>query len=207
MKLFGKLTLVVVAALSCAVPSQAELRFGPRIGAQVNHMEFNRDVLKASNRTGLTAGLVMEYLIDDVGFGFDVAAMYAHRSGELPTLSSIVGLPTETGRKYAGGDYIEVPIHLKYKVPVPAVAPYVFTGPSIAFLASEQSALEAYEQKKFDSAWDLGAGIELLDHLQLDFRYSWGISKAVTSKLGWLDGENLIEGRNRHYTITATWLF
>lgn len=207
MKLFGKLTLGALAALTLTVSAQAGLRIGPRVGAQVNHMVFNREVLKASNRTGLTAGLVMEYLIDDVGLGFDVAAMYAHRSGELPTLSSITGLPSVSGSKYAGGDYIEIPIHLKYKLPVPAVAPYAFCGPSIAFLASEESALEAYEQKKFDSAWDLGAGIELLDHLQLDFRYSWGISKAITSKLGWFDGENLIEGRNRHYTITATWLF
>lgn len=202
-----KFLTVALIGMSCAVSAQASLRMGPRIGAQVNHMSFNTDVIKASNRTGLTAGLVMEYIADGVGLGFDVAAMYARRSGEVPTLGSVIGLPTESERKVAGGDYIEVPVHLKYKMPIPAFAPYVFTGPSFAFLASKESALEAYEQKKFDTAWDAGAGVELLDHLQLDFRYSWGINNMVESKLGWGEGKELIQGRSNHYTITATWFF
>lgn len=207
MKANKKLAALMLLALVGSASAEAGLRLGPRIGAQVNHMVFNRDVIEESNRTGLTAGLVLDYK-SDMGFGFDIGAMYSRRSGKIPTLSNIIfDKPTNSETKVAGGDYIEVPVNIKYTLPVPAIAPYIATGPSIAFLASEQAALEAYEQKKFDAAWQVGCGIELLDHLQVGFTYGWGITKALKSKLGWGADNELINGRNNHYTVTATWLF
>ena len=67
----------------------------------------------------------------------------------------------ESGR-LRNRDYIEIPLNFKYKLGLPVVGkiitPYVFTGPSVAFLTSKKAITEAYKNKSVDVAWNFGLG-------------------------------------------------
>ena len=87
--------------------------------------------------------------------------------------------------RFKNRDYIELPLALKYKIGLPLVgkvlSPYVFTGPTFAFLASKKGISEAYENKSFDCAWNFGVGLQFF--------------------------AQPIDGKNNYWTITAAWLF
>ena len=83
------------------------------------------------------------------------------------------------------------------------LAPYIFTGPSIAFLASKQDAAAVLEKKKCDVAWNFGVGVQLFQHLQIGASYGLGITKAVK----YVQDAAGIDGKNNYWTVTAAWLF
>ena len=107
-------------------------------------------------------------------------------------------------------DYIEIPVNLKWKIGIPAVGslvtPYIFTGPSFAFLTKKEDIKHAYENKTFDVAWNVGAGVQLFNKLQIGASYGFGLTKAVEA---FSDDVNAagIEGKNRYWTVTAAYLF
>jgi hypothetical protein len=108
-------------------------------------------------------------------------------------------------------DYISVPIDLKWKISIPAIGelltPYVFTGPEFSFLTSKTAINEAWKNKKMNVSWNIGAGVQLFNHLQIGASYGLGVSKAA-EKIGvTVNSEETIEGKNNYWTVTAAWLF
>ncbi|MDE6081592.1 MAG: porin family protein, partial [Muribaculaceae bacterium] len=61
---------------------------------------------------------------------------------------------------------------------------------------------QVWSNKKFDTAWTVGAGVQLINHLQVAATYGWGLSKSSSSDSG-LD----LSGKNRCWTVTAAYLF
>ncbi len=79
-------------------------------------------------------------------------------------------------------DYIRAAPRAKsIKIGLPLVgkvfSPYVFTGPTFAFLASKKGISEAYENKSFDCAWNFGVGLQFFTHLQVSASYAVGSDK------------------------------
>ncbi|MDE6928848.1 MAG: hypothetical protein K2P06_09005, partial [Muribaculaceae bacterium] len=97
-----------------------------------------------------------------------------------------------------------------YKLGLPVIGkiftPYVFTGPSFAFLTSKQAISDAIQNKKVDIAWNFGLGIQLIQHLQIGASYGVGLTKTVEKVSGWT-GTEPIDGKNNYWTVTAAWLF
>lgn len=181
-----------------AIPASAQFKIGPRIGMNVNSMRFNEDIFDSENRAGFTGGLQVEFTVPVVNLGFDASVMYVHRvigNTEIDNLNK--------------RDYIEVPVNFKWKIGVPLISkiikPYLFTGPSFAFLTSGKAINAALKNKSFDVAWNFGFGVELIDHLQIGASYGLGMTKAVeaVSEVKGVD----IDGKNRYWTVTAAWLF
>ena len=108
---------------------------------------------------------------------------------------------------FATRDY--QPINLKYKIGLPVIGkiitPYVFTGPSFAFLTSRKAINEAWKNKSTSVAWNFGFGVQLLGHLQVGASYGIGMTKAF-EKIGAVEGVD-IQGKNRYWTVTAAYLF
>ncbi len=195
----------VVLALAVMLPAAAQFSIGPRLGVCVNKFHFDQSTFNKDNRAGFTGGLEAELMIPAIGLGLDVSAMYVHRSATLPT--SINDVKNFVN---VDNDYIEIPVYLKWKIGLPIVgkiiSPYIFTGPSFAFLASKKAITEFAQSKKSDIAWNIGIGIQLIKHLQIGASYGLGMTKAV--QFVKKDFENAdIDGKNRYWTITAAWLF
>lgn len=192
---------IVAIIVSVFVPASAQFKIGPRVGLEVNSLRFDMSTFDSNNRAGFTAGLQAEFTVPIIGIGADMSVMYAHRTQQWKDANNL---------QSAKSDYIEIPVNLKYKLNIPAVknviAPYVFTGPSFAILASKQDISEFFKAKKCDIAWNFGLGVELVKHLQIGASYGVGMTEALRIvKLS--DNKSEIEGKNKYWTVTAAWLF
>jgi hypothetical protein len=196
--LFVALVMMVGAS---SVPAQAQFKIGPRVGLTVNDLHFNKDVVDSDNQTGWTAGLTTEFTIPVVGLGFDLSAMYVRRNAKFLV---------ENNLEKNNRDYIEIPLNLKYKLSLPLISkvlvPYVAAGPSVSFLTSKRHIEDAYKNKSVDWAFNLGFGVQLLSHLDVNARYGFGMTKAVqTVSSNNTNGD--IDAKNRYWTISVAYLF
>lgn len=118
------LTLVIVSA----APSIAQLRYGFRFGGSFATPSLrNAKDYKLINRSGFSGGMMLEYTLPETGAAADIAVLFTRYSTRLEMPGG--------GRMSFGRNFIEVPLHLKYKFWLPAfsntVAPVVYTGPSL----------------------------------------------------------------------------
>lgn len=207
MKSVKRVFMAMAAMLAVSVAASAQFSIGPRVGINVNSMRFDSDVFDSDNRAGFTGGLQVEFMVPVVNLGFDASVMYVHRvsNAHIDGYSDIAIEEDNFKKK----DYIEIPVNLKWKIGVPVVGnivtPYIFTGPSFAFLTSRKAINEAYKNKALDVAWNFGFGVQLLSKLQLGASYGLGLTKVV-EKVSDVQGVD-IDGKNRYWTITAAWMF
>lgn len=193
-----------------ATATNAQVKFGVKAGVAVNDMKFDKEVFDAGNRAGFTGGVMLEVMLPIANLGFDVSAMYVRRTTNI-TMSDDQGqIVANSSSENLNRDYIEIPLNLKYKFGLPlvgkVVSPYIFTGPSFAFLTSKKAVKEAYENKSFDVAWNVGLGVQVLNKVQVGASYGFGLTKAL-EKSGKIQNAPNIEGKNRYWTITAAYLF
>ena len=219
MKKLQALLLLVVAVAVSALPAAAQFRIGPRVGVEVNSMRLNKDVFDNDNRAGFTGGVQAEFTIPVINLAFDLSVMYVHRVSDSKAiagqLTGAVDADNEAlvnAKNFKKRDYIEIPLNFKYKIGLPIVgkvfSPYIFTGPSFAFLASKRDITAAYKNKAFDVAWNFGLGVQLFSHLQVGASYGLGITKTVEKlNVAGITSGTPIEGKNNYWTITAAWLF
>lgn len=208
----GKLMTIVAAMLLCSVlTASAQFRFGVRLGTEVNAMRLDKSVFNNENRAGFTGGLMCEFTVPLIGLGFDLSAMYVHRvsQSEFGANASQEIKDILASDNFRKRDYIEIPLNLKYKIGLPVVGkiitPYIATGPSFSILASKKAITSAYQNKSFDIAWNVGVGVQLINHIQIGASYGIGLNKTIelVSKANTAP----IEGKNNYWTITAAYLF
>lgn len=205
MKSLKRIFIAMTLIMAFGVSANAQIKFGVKAGVVVNELKFDKDVIDTDNRAGFTGGLMMEVNLPIVNLGVDASVMYVRRSTKATyNTSNEEGINTGIASKTINNDYIEVPINLKYKLGLPGigriVAPYIFTGPSFSFLTSKKAIGDALENKKFDLSWNFGAGVQILNKVQVGASYGLGLTKASESVTG-------IDAKNRCWTITAAYLF
>ncbi|MBJ2187719.1 MAG: PorT family protein [Muribaculaceae bacterium] len=202
MKRFWALAL----ALAVIMPAMAQFRFGVRAGLNVNSLHFNKEIFDENNRAGFTGGVMAEFTVPIIGVGADLGVMYVRRNSQF--MQTLADKTTEV--QNLNSDYIEIPLNIKYKIGIPAISsilkPYIFTGPSFAFLTSKKHIENFVHDKTCDIAWNFGLGLEFFNHLQVGASYGLGMTKAFQAVN--LAGDAAgIEGKNRYWTVTAAWLF
>lgn len=204
-----KLSIILVAAVAmlvAAVPAEAKFRIGPRVGIDVSSLHFNSKLFKSDNRVGVTAGVQAEVGLP-LGLTVDGSVMYVRRTAKF---NGQFDNKTE-GEYNVNRDYINVPINLKWNLGLPLagkfIAPYIFTGPDFAFLASKKEIMGAWKDHTVDVAWNFGIGLEFISHLQISASYGLGITK-LSNEVGLTTATgDQINGRNNNWTVTAAWLF
>ena len=164
-----KVVVALALALIMSIPASAQIHFGPKLGVAIDKLSFSKEALNSDNRAGFTGGLNMEVMLPIANLGVDVSAMYVHRT------TDVVGAKDQNGQgnenKTSSRDYFEIPVNLKWKIGMPVigriVTPYVFTGPSFAFLTSKKSIENAFNNRSFDVAWNFGFGLQLINKIQI----------------------------------------
>lgn len=195
---------MAMVVLTCGV-ANAEFRFGIKAGLNVNKMHLDQQVFDSSNRAGFTAGVMTEFTVPIIGIGMDLSLMYTRMNSELN--SNLQEVDNYINNGNIGKDFLQIPLNLKYKLSIPAIGsiikPMIFTGPSFNFNLNK-STLQDIKSKSCQIAWNLGAGVELIKHLQISASYSWGMNKiAEFAKIQTKD----IDLKNNYWTVTAAWLF
>lgn len=188
--------LMTIIAMSPAM-MDAQVRFGIKGGLAVSKLSFDKSMFQAKNKTGFTAGVQLDLKLP-LGFGIDGSVLYSHRNDAF-------SLEQTTYRR----GYIEIPVHLRYGISLVGlnnfIVPYAFTGPNFAFLCDESKNI-TWENRSMVTSWDVGFGIELLKHVQIQACYGIGITEAF-KKVGINEEGTVISGKDRCWTITAAYLF
>lgn len=212
-------TLFVSAVMVCAafvssVPTASAgspLRFGIKAGMNVSQLSANKDMFSSDNRSGFTGGLNLQFTAPIINIGVDASVMYTHRNNNF----DIKDITDSFKSKTFNCDYIEIPVNFRYNLGLPLIGkvftPYVLTGPDFSFRLSNENVKNAIKYRSFDVAWNFGLGFRLIDHLELGATYGIGITQSAsgTDSLYGNAMDNLkdFKGKNRFWTVTATWLF
>lgn len=196
--------VALVAALFLTIPANAQFKIGPKVGVNISTLSLGGDLsknFKSSNVSSFTGGVMAEFMVPIIGVGIDASVMYTRKGSDLKEITT-----ESTAKQHT--DYVEIPVNLKYKFSLPVVgsfmSPFVYAGPSFAFRVGDNLA-DQYKNKSFETAINLGLGLEFFSHLQIAAQYGWGLGKTME-----LD-DNLINatlnGKSRAWTVTAAYLF
>ncbi|MCM1005377.1 MAG: porin family protein [Prevotella sp.] len=207
MRTFWKSALAVVMALilGCSA-ANAQFRFGIKAGVNLNKLHFNsfKDTFQPDNGCGFTGGIMTEFQVPLIGLCFDASLMYSHMSGDSDIHAISDENTNATELLSQKKDFLEVPINIKYKLGLPIIHPYIFTGPSFAFKLGKNDNI--LHTKTFQCAWNVGIGVELASHLQIAGSYGFGVNNIMEHVTGW-DASKDIKLKNNYWTITAAYLF
>lgn len=169
--------LILLTLLISSLPASAQLRYGFRLGGDFFAATLSGiPGLSLKNGSGFSGGLLLEYQMENNGFAPDIAVLYTRYSSKL--MDEVSG-PAKLGR-----DFIEVPLHLKYKFYLSAtnniVAPMIYTGPSFLFRLGKGNP-EQLSTKFVQPGWDLGIGFDIINFIQLSAGYRFGLGNAISS--------------------------
>lgn len=208
MKNFRHLFVALMLAMVCSAGAQAQLRFGIKAGTAVNKLSFDKSTFDSDNRAGFTGGVMVEFTVPVVNLGFDASVLYAQRSIDIYNNDGSVSETDHRG-------YIDIPVNFKWKMSIlglgKIISPFLTTGPDFSFLCSKQNFHDAWESRKFDFAWNVGAGVQLFNKLQVAASYGFGLTNSTNALHGSNAAEDLkhlnFKGKNRSWTITLAYLF
>lgn len=198
-KLFG---LVLGALLLLAAPAQAQVKFGLKAGLNVSKVKLDKEVFDSKNRTGFFVGPMVEFSIPLVGLNLDAALLYDNK---------VVGVKGEAGDdieidKDETLQYLDIPINLKYVIGLGSMASvYVATGPQFSYNIGDKKLFDnSYSLKSSQFSWNFGAGVKLVQHLQVGYNFNLGMGNTADVKSGTVAGEvgNLFMGKKLKGTNT-----
>lgn len=182
------MTVLMIAGLAglLALPqpaAAASVQFGIKAGgnmAKPTGVDAQDPLATLKSKVGFNGGIFLAFNFGRV-VSIQWEALYTMKGATYVALDD-----TFTDKLYA--DYIEVPLLLKLKIPLPVVQPFVFGGPTVGFKLSEK--LESNGQdvplaenllKNNDYGAIFGAGLNLGRNLQVDVRYSLGLQKVIST--------------------------
>ncbi len=182
------MTVLMIAVLAglLALPrpaAAAGVQFGIKAGgnmAKPTGAQAQDPLATLKNKVGFNGGVFLAFSFGRV-VSVQWEALYTMKGATYVALDD-----TFTDKLYA--DYIEVPLLLKLKVPLPLIQPFVFGGPTVGFKLSEKMESNGQEVpfgenllKNNDYGAVFGGGLNLGRHLQVDVRYSLGLQKVLSA--------------------------
>ena len=174
--------IVIIAAMAslAGVAAAAPLMptFGIKAGANFSNIDV--DDLDASSRTGFVGGVFC-----------NLAWPVFNLQGELLYSQKGFNDAGFTGDETADVSVgtIQIPVLLKFALPIPAVSPSLYAGPALSFTtsATAKTATGDEDVKDFfeSSVWSLvvGADVTLAGKLIVDLRYDMDLSSISTDAL------------------------
>ncbi len=194
MKKFFGVFLVAICCLAMATPAQAQLlKWGLKGGVNMSKIDWDGGAKgNKDNSTGFFIGPMAELTVPLIGLGIDGALMYSQRG--------------ENEWKQQG---IEIPVNLKYTIGLGSIlGVYVAAGPDF-FFNFKDTKWEGFDTKATQVGLNIGAGVKLVQHLQIGVNYqiplgdsfSWkGVGEAISDEIGG-------NGKTKTWQISLAYLF
>lgn len=192
-KIFG--ALMIAVCIGMAMPAQAQIHFGVKGGLNLSKASFSNVSFKKDNFTGFFIGPMAEFNIPIVGLGVDASLLFAQR-----------GIKVSEGNE----DYtvkqngIDIPVNLKYTIGLGSLAGIYFAaGPDFYFDFAGNKTIEGVktDKKKAEVGINVGAGVKLLNHLQVGANYN--IPLGDTAKLEGIDGSY----KTKTWQVSVAYIF
>lgn len=210
MKTFHKALIVAILAIFTFGYASADFRFGVKAGLNFNNVDFEKfrnvqglkdQITDKNNQAGWMAGVMAEFTVPIINLGMDASLLYARQN---------VG----DNSFYKNKDFLDIPVNLKWKIGIPVVkkiiSPIIYTGPDFLF-ALNKDVLKNVQEKKCEIGWNVGVGVELFRHLQIQGGYCFGLNSVAkyTDMIG-LDlpaGTEDLKVKKDYWTLSAAYLF
>lgn len=189
-----------VSMLFVSAATKAQIKFGVKGGVNISSVKLNKDIVSSDNITGFHVGPMIEAMIPAMGLGLDAAVLYSQKGIDL----------NDDNWESMTTDYIDVPVNLKWKFGLPVLKGYLAAGPYVGFRVGGDKLWEMpgsiknqVKAKSFGAGINLGAGVEIISHLQVGFNYGIGITDNYEV---YRQGEST-NAKTRTWSISAAILF
>ena len=165
-KIFG--ALMIAVCIGMAMPAQAQIHFGVKGGLNLSKASFSNvsENFKKDNFTGFFIGPMAEFNIPIVGLGVDASLLFAQRAMKV----------SEGNDEYTvKQDGLDIPVNLKYNIGLGSLLGlYIAAGPDFYFDFAGNKTIEGVktDKKKAEVGINVGAGVKLLNHLQVGANYN-----------------------------------
>ncbi|WP_044654368.1 porin family protein [Bacteroides acidifaciens] len=160
-KIFG--ALMIAVCIGMAMPAQAQIHFGVKGGLNLSKASFSNvsENFKKDNFTGFFIGPMAEFNIPIVGLGVDASLLFAQRGIKV----------SEGNDEYTvKQNGLDIPVNLKYNIGLGSLLGlYIAAGPDFYFDFEKKSGID---KKKAEVGINVGAGVKLLNHLQVGANYN-----------------------------------
>lgn len=213
MKHFALVGLIVIMSLLMVIPASAQI-FGIGAKGGLNFANLRGDItiveedfefsLDLKNKTGFVAGVSFSSgLLPFITLQPEI--LYSEKGARFEETETIplddLGFPGQTASATVDGTidlkYIEIPILIRARLPVPGLSPFVYAGPSLAYnlssdfradlsanIAGQQLSVTLFDEdikddiKNFDIGFVIGGGMEFglpLLKVHAELRYTMGL--------------------------------
>ena len=209
-----KKILFVVALLASTMTVQAlGLKFGIKGGLNLTKMTFSKDVYSSDNQAGFYLGPTLKLSLP-LGFCVDAAVLYDQRSAKVDIIDVKNAPANDEGTKTLTSldtydikqKSIQIPINARYNIGLGSEAGiYLAVGPQFGFPVGDKvynTKLGDYTLKSSNLSFNFGAGVYLLDHLEVGFSYNLAAGKS-----GEFTGYSDIDTHNNAWQIGAAIYF
>ena len=202
-KIFG--ALMIAVCIGMAMPAQAQIHFGVKGGLNLSKASFSNvgENFKKDNFTGFFIGPMAEFNIPIVGLGVDASLLFAQRGIKV----------SEGNDEYTiKQNGIDIPVNLKYTIGLGSLAGiYLAAGPDFYFDFEKNKQVwdaDDYrirtDKKRTEVGINLGAGVKLVNHLQIGFNYN--IPLGDSAKLIDSDAESA-SYKTKTWQVSIAYLF
>ena len=201
-------TFVAALIIGVSIPAQAQIQFGVKGGLNVSHMSLSNDLLKASNRTGFFFGPTMKFTLPIVGIGVDASALYDLRETEL---SNDKMRETSSFEKTVKQQQIVVPVNMRYHIGLSKLAAVLlYAGPQFGFnVGNKDQSIDGkrvdWRFKNSNFSINVGAGLMLLNHLQVSANYNIACGKTGEATID--NTIDAVKARNHAWQVAAAYYF
>ena len=173
----------LVAAMLFASNANAQIKFGLKGGLNVTSMSFSEDVFDASNKTGFFVGPMVKVPVPIVGLSFDAAALYDQKEADVKYAAE-----GELGKVNVKQQSINIPVNVRYGFGLSSLANiFLFAGPQWGINVGDKNfkwnETSSYSLKKSNFSVNVGAGVTLLNHLQVSANYNIACGKSADASL------------------------
>lgn len=174
----------LVAAMLFAANANAQIKFGLKGGLNVTSMSFSEEVFDASNKTGFFVGPMVKVTVPIVGLSFDAAALYDQKEADVKYTVT----EGELGKVNVKQQSINIPVNVRYGFGLSSLANiFLFAGPQWGINVGDKNfkwnESSSYSLKKSNFSVNVGAGVTLLNHLQVSANYNIACGKSADASL------------------------
>ncbi len=167
----------VAVMLMLALQAQAQVKFSVKGGLNITTMKFSCHVLDKSNSEGYYIGPTMKFALPVIGIGVDASAIFSQRSSKFVAEQGNEQIITDKEETLTQR-VISVPVNLRYEVGLgDAACIYFFAGPQASFNVGGNIRDINWHWNDTDFSVNVGLGVMLSAHLQINTNYNIGLGK------------------------------
>lgn len=193
----------LLVAFAAVLPATAQVKVGVVGGLNVSKVSFDKSIYDSNNRFGWFLGPKLYVKIPLVGLGVDAAVEYNTRRLNAQVKGDDAGV-SETSKTL---QTIEIPINVRYSIGLGSLASvYVATGPQFGFNVGSKRWKDYAKFKDSNITWNIGAGVRLIDHLEIGAGYNIALGSYGNTFLGG-ENQNKNDFKSNSWQVQAAYIF